>query len=320
MKKLLLGLLVTFPLACLSPAQAQLFNRKPKTPAPQRVAELIVQARTDADERKRAAAAEELRDFDAKTYSEIVPVLVDLARSDPKASVRLEAISSLAKIRPVSQSAGQTLEWAAGNDESWKVRWQAKSSLVGYKWSGYQAGKNEPATSLPKPPPMSQEPPLIDPRASVDPNVERAPASPGAANRFPPLKLFGQPSAAKAKGQPAPPPSFATQPPPKIAVPAAPKSKVVQTPPPIIVDVPDTTIEPANDLPPIPPLPGNVIEPAPKVSAPPAAPGPNVTEPNFRPAGQTPPRLSPSTPPPPRNAPPPPKKNDDSGPALTSPM
>src|SRR4051794_36182747 len=130
MKRFVWAFLITIPILWQTPAEAQfgLFSKKAKTPPAQRVPELIVQAKTDPDERKRAAAVEEMRDFDTKTFMEIVPVLVDVARSDAKASVRLEAVNSLARIRPVSQQAGQMLEQAAAHDESWKVRWQAKSS------------------------------------------------------------------------------------------------------------------------------------------------------------------------------------------------
>src|SRR5262245_50115312 len=129
MKKLALAILITFTLSWLAPAHAQLFSRKPKAPASpgQRVNELILIAKTDTDEHKRAAAAVELREFDTQTYPEIVSVLVDVARTDAKPGVRGEALASLAKIRPVSQPAGQTLEWAAANDDSFKVRWQAKT-------------------------------------------------------------------------------------------------------------------------------------------------------------------------------------------------
>ena len=45
----------------------------------------------------------ELRQFDTKAFPDIVPILADVLRTDAKASVRLEAAQSLARIRPVSQ-------------------------------------------------------------------------------------------------------------------------------------------------------------------------------------------------------------------------
>src|SRR5262245_42715391 len=172
MRKLVAALLVTVPIVWLAPANAQLFNHKSKTPAAQRVPELIVQAKADPDERKRAAAAEELREYDTKRYPAIVHVLADGARTDPNTGVRYEAISSLAKIRPVSQLGGQTLEWAAVHDVALKVRWEAKSSLMSYRWAGYHSAKNDPKTGNTAPGPVPGEPPLYDPRLA-DPKYDK---------------------------------------------------------------------------------------------------------------------------------------------------
>ena len=70
----------------------------------ERVPELILTLKTESDERKRAQAAEELREYDARTFTEIVPVLVDVLHNDKKSNVRLEALNSLSRLRPVSQS------------------------------------------------------------------------------------------------------------------------------------------------------------------------------------------------------------------------
>src|SRR5688572_20003656 len=149
MRYLALMLFITFLVAWSAPATAQLFKSKPKAPPAQRIGELLVQAKSDPDERKRAAAAEELRDFDAKANPEIVSILADVARTDAKPGVRQEAIESLAKIRPVSIIAGQTLERAAAQDDSWKIRWQAKSALVRYQMAGYHPPKNQPNANNP---------------------------------------------------------------------------------------------------------------------------------------------------------------------------
>jgi hypothetical protein len=139
------------------------------------VPELIVLVKTDADERKRAQAAEELRDFDATTFSEIVPVLADVALHDKKPNVRFEAVTSLARIRPVSQLAGQALEKAAAEDDSLRVRVHAKAALPKYYLAGYSkkaetgAGKkkqtDEPPTGAPptfgEPLPRLQPLPLL---------------------------------------------------------------------------------------------------------------------------------------------------------------
>ncbi len=108
MKRLPIGLMVVMVLAWAAPAQAQWFFSKKQKPNPtQRVPELIVIVKTDADERKRTHAAEELREYDATVFTEIVPVLADVLLLDKKMNVRLEALNSLARIRPVSTTAGR---------------------------------------------------------------------------------------------------------------------------------------------------------------------------------------------------------------------
>ena len=148
MKRMAPLLLFALALVWTLPADAQLlFWRRPKVNPTQRVPELILTVKTDADDRKRTHAAEELRDYDAKTFTEIVPVLVDVLLNDKKVNVRTEALNSLAKIRPVSTLAGQAMERAAALDESPRLRSQAKSALVKYYQAGYSSGKNEPAVT-----------------------------------------------------------------------------------------------------------------------------------------------------------------------------
>ena len=143
MKRIPALLLLALALAWVSPAPAQLFfGKKTKVIPSQRVPELILTVKTDPDERKRAHAAEELRDYDTATFTEIVPVLVDVLKNDKKMNVRLEALGSLAKIRPVSSLAGQALEKAAADDEAWRVRLQAKTALPKYHLAGYTTKKS----------------------------------------------------------------------------------------------------------------------------------------------------------------------------------
>jgi hypothetical protein len=153
------------------PAHAQWLFRKSRPIAAQRVPELILILKTETDERKRAQAAEELREYDAKTYTEIVPVLVDVLSHDKKSTVRLEALSTLAHLRPVNQAAGQALEHSATSDESLRVRLHAKSALLKYHLAGYSA-KNEPSVLQP----TMQEPPLGDP--NLAPAVPGGPLAP----------------------------------------------------------------------------------------------------------------------------------------------
>jgi hypothetical protein len=178
---LILALLLATP-SWAVPARAQGFFSKRVRPNPiQRVPELIVTIKSDPDERKRTQAAEELHNFDARTYAEIVPVLVDVAQSDQKAAVRQEALNSLARLRPISQPAGQALERAAAHDESWRIRFQAKSALVKYHLAGYSSSsKGDPAAPvrnvttaeppLADPPGTTAEPPLL-PRAAPAPRT-----------------------------------------------------------------------------------------------------------------------------------------------------
>jgi hypothetical protein len=161
MKHLLAGIVLVI-LASPSPAQAQLFGKKARINPSQRVPELILIVKTDGDERRRAMAAEELRDYDVTAFTEIVPVLADVLKNDKKVNVRLEALLSLTRIRPVSVLAGQAIEKAAADDESWRVRFQAKSALPKYHLAGYTPPKGQPA---PGPKQTTQEPPVKAPPA-----------------------------------------------------------------------------------------------------------------------------------------------------------
>src|SRR5205085_8876672 len=113
----------------------------------------------DGDENKRARAAEELRQYDPAAFPDIVPVLIDVLVNDKKPAVRAEAAQSLGKLRPVSQQAGQALEYALTKDPSMRVRLQARSALMQYHWSGYRSASKKDA---PPPPLESKEPPPAD--------------------------------------------------------------------------------------------------------------------------------------------------------------
>ena len=187
MKRLAGGLLLVIALAWAAPAPAQwIFAKKQKMNPTQRVPELVLIVKTDTDERKRAHAAEELRDYDPATFTEIVPVLVDVLQQDKKMNVRLEALTSLAKIRPVTARAGQAIEKAAAEDESWRVRWQAKTSLPKYHLAGYSSRKSDPA---PVKKTSTQEPPV-----TVSPPAPRS--NDGFARRMPPGGASPEPAKA----------------------------------------------------------------------------------------------------------------------------
>lgn len=131
-----------------------IFGRKPAKPVnpTERVQELLHTVQTAKDERKVTDAISDLREFDANTHPQIVPVLVEALRRDPRFGVRLEAAHALGRIRPVLLLAGQALEEASTNDSALRVRWQARTSLMWCNTAGYQAIKKQHLeASLPRP-------------------------------------------------------------------------------------------------------------------------------------------------------------------------
>jgi hypothetical protein len=129
-------------LSLASPAPAGIFGRgKPKANPAERVPELLIQLKADKDEAKRAAAAEELRQFDPKAYPEIMATLVDALAKDASPAVRSEVATSIGKLRPISQQAGYALEQATANDGSMRVRMSARQALWQYHLVGYRSGK-----------------------------------------------------------------------------------------------------------------------------------------------------------------------------------
>src|SRR5450755_3752519 len=138
MRRVALVLLLAPILA--APACAGIFfNKKPDKPNPaERVPELLKVVQADGDEDKRSAAAEELRDYDPAQFPDLVPALIDVLLNDKKPGVRAEAAQSLAKIRPVSDQVGLALEQSLAKDTSMRVRLQARSVLLQYRWSGWK--------------------------------------------------------------------------------------------------------------------------------------------------------------------------------------
>lgn len=181
-------LIVPTVLAFVVPAASGgIFSRKPQPNPAERVPELLRQLQTSADEDQRSAAAEELRQYDPKSYPEIVSTLIAVLGRDPSTSVRAEAACSLGKIRPISQQAGFALEQAQANDSSMRVRFATRQALLQYHFNGYRSGKTDtPANPTTSPsgnstslfrPPMhngmhpggireSTEPPLATPIAA----------------------------------------------------------------------------------------------------------------------------------------------------------
>jgi hypothetical protein len=231
MRYRLLILLVLLPL--LSPcAQAGiLFGRKKEKPDPkQRVPELVATLKSDKDSDKRSRAAEELRTYDPAQFPEIIPALIDALQNDPKPGVRIDALQSLSRLRPVTQDAGEALEQALAKDSSMRVRLQARSALLQYHWAGYRSKKPEvPPLNPTRDPgrtPSDKYPPAID--TTMTPTSGRIPSSPynsrpqvpNVTTKEPPL---APPLVPPAQLNPAPPP---LQPPAKPMPPApAPSNK-----------------------------------------------------------------------------------------------
>jgi hypothetical protein len=244
-------------------AAAGLFSKKAKPNPAERVPELLTKVKSDPDERQRAAAAEELRQYETKDFPTIVPVLIDVLQHDAKPSVRLEAASSLGRLRPVSQEAGLALEQAASADPNLRVRLQARSSLVKYHLSGYHSPKKKEGEGpilkgKTEEPPRTQQGPILNPvpppaptAAPVPPpakgpvpvttrNLPQGPSSPPPAQTVePPLP---QPPPAKGPvpgttgklphGPSSPPPMQTAEPPLLQPPPAAPVEGPILTPPP----------------------------------------------------------------------------------------
>ena len=177
----MLLVLIVVPTFAL-PVPAGLFDRRPKANPAQRVPLLVGQVKTEPDERKRQAAAEELRQYDPRAFPEIIPVLIDVLQNDVAAGVRLQALHSVSSFRPVSQEVGEALERAQASDKSLRVRLQARTTLISYHWSGYHSG---PKVQAQAPPvivvgPRVTEPPLAAPEEvpAIAPTVAPSPSAP----------------------------------------------------------------------------------------------------------------------------------------------
>ena len=204
----LLVLAISLGMAVPAPAGI-FFHRKDKTTnQDQHISELLGTVKADPDVHKRVAAAEELRQYDAKAHPEIPAILIDVLQHDDKAEVRAEAAATLGKLRPVGPEVGQALEQALASDKSSKVRWQARTALWHCRLSGYRSPKEEgPAVT----PPTNQEPPLAKPMPTP------APASPPIAKPISPMP--------QAAPRIAPVPSTRITPVPSTWSPAAPQTR-----------------------------------------------------------------------------------------------
>jgi hypothetical protein len=152
---LLLAALFTLSLCARS--DAGIFGRSTKPDPTTQVPALIDMLKGAKEERDRVAAANALREYDAKVYPEILPALTDALAGDTSASVRTEAAESIGRIRPITAQAGYALEQAKENDKSLRVRTAARLALLQYKILGWIPGTKAEIAFQTKEPPLASE-------------------------------------------------------------------------------------------------------------------------------------------------------------------
>jgi hypothetical protein len=138
-----------------------LFKRKQqpqKAEPPSKVKQLVATLQTDLDEKKRRAAAEELRGIDPRNAPEVVPALIGSLQKDPSPAVRIEAVESLGKLKPVATQAGIAMETALQADPDAKVREAVKAALWQYHLNGYRPPTNSPFAAQTGEPPFAPKP------------------------------------------------------------------------------------------------------------------------------------------------------------------
>ncbi len=141
------GLVLSVLTASVVVTQGGIFGRgRPQKQTSDRVAQLIVQAQTESNYYKRATAISQLREFDATKYPEIIPVLVQTLRGDQAITVRIEAARSLGRIRPLTPMAKSALSHASLRDPAFRVRWQARTSLMYFTVVGLNPNNHAQST------------------------------------------------------------------------------------------------------------------------------------------------------------------------------
>lgn len=274
-------LVPAFALILSLPAEAGLFRKSPKPDPATYVPRLVEMLKSSTDERARVAAANELRDYDAKAFPEILPTLIEaLSNERNPSAVRAEAAESIGKVRPVTAQAGYALEQARSNDKApLLVRAAAQRALFYYRVLGVVNGKEDIVL-------QTAEPPLAD--SSV------VKANPGS------VILRPTPAPIPVSAPVAPPTS------PKMTGPALPPGSVGAAPkepgtfePPLAEPKKPTNVltnDPKGPAPviTIPPPPKDAVVPVPTVTKPDAVP------PKELPVLEKPPeKKGPSLPPPP---------------------
>jgi hypothetical protein len=255
MRTRLFVLLVLIPVLTPSVHAGILFGRKKDKPDPkQRVPELVMILKSDKDSDKRSHAAVELRTYDPAQFPEIIPALIEAVQNDPKPGVRVEAVQSLGKLRPVSQVVGEALEQALAKDSSMRVRLQARSTLLQYHWAGYHSGKKSDVPPLnptrdPAPLDSRKYPPPIDTTAPTKPPLiprlfgNKPSPSPGTTGSGSPAPTT--PGVGHTPGSPLPPNVTAKEPP--LAAPVTPPTQFSTPKPPAATLPPASPPTPAAD-------------------------------------------------------------------------
>jgi hypothetical protein len=214
-----------------------LFKKAPKPKPEERVPQLLMTVKTDQDEHKRTQAAEELREYDPAAFPDMIPTLIDVVNNDRSVAVRVEALQSLGKFRPVSKEVGLELEQAE-KDPSMRVKIQARTSLLQYHLAGYHSPKKPDSGG-----PQSGEPPLA--------GTEQQPPPSGGSPTMVPMPPRLTPTSNKPAGSATPPTIVFPQ-----RMPAAPSAQPVpqapstqQPVPPVLVLPPDATPTPSLGTP-----------------------------------------------------------------------
>lgn len=267
----LAAMLVAAPLS----AGPGLFKKKVD---PARVSPLIETLKSDPDDKKRKAAADELGGADSRLSPEVAAALVLALQKDPSSSVRLEAAESLGQLGQVFPVAGQALETAAAHDTSPLVRLAAKRTLWEYHLSGYRSPKGADGFAA-----QTVEPPIASP-SGPRPAVALFPAPPLPSSSLiptaPTLFVIPLPPASAPVAAPLPPATPRTGPRlPRLSFLAEmfPGTRLVNrpptnsaAPPPILnlTNEPPVAKRPAITLPPFP-EPAQVPPPTVTVSPPP---------------------------------------------------
>jgi len=253
------------------PTQAGIFRKSPKPDPAIHVPGLIQTLKTSTDEKARAAAAADLRDYDAKAFPDVLPALIEALATDPSHSVRSKAAEAIGKVRPITPEAGYALEQAIDGDKAWQVRLSARTAIVQYRFLGFiGGGKGEMTVQTGEPPlaaasggkgapggtilrPTPSPVPVSGPVAPPTSLKTTAPAAPPAGQGLAPRPQSGEPPLAEPLAPVIPTPVLTSQPrapAPVITIPSARRDGI-------------TPIPAGPTLPAPKSLPGGVDKPAP---------------------------------------------------------